>query len=67
MKRKNFNVVKTEKFNGVKYSKTKIIDRSNKNRAKEVAKAMSIDTITKDKDKSGDIDVTVIVGEDMVK
>jgi len=67
LKRKNFNVVKTEKFNGVKYSKTKIIDRSNKNRAKEVAKAMSIDTITKDKDKSGDIDVTVIVGEDMVK
>ncbi|NLY43974.1 MAG: LCP family protein [Clostridiaceae bacterium] len=65
LKDKGFKVVNTGKLEGVFYNKTKIIDRSSKGFSKEVSKALGNVETAKDIDKSSEVDVTVIIGEDM--
>lgn len=64
LKQKNFNVVRIGNFNGVRYSKTKAIDRSTKGYSREVAKALGNIQTDKDVDKTSKVDVTIIVGDD---
>ena len=64
LKQKGFNVIRTGNVVGIEYIRTKVIDRNNKNYSKEVGKALGSSDITKDLDKTYDVDVTVIVGKE---
>ena len=65
LKDKGFKVVKTGSFSGIRYSKTKAIDRTKKGYAKEVAKALGNVETDQDLEESSSVDVTVIVGNDL--
>ncbi|MGE4282455.1 MAG: LCP family protein [Clostridia bacterium] len=67
LRMKGFSVVRVGNFQGVRYSKTKAIDRTTRGYSKEVVKALGQIDTGKDLDKASGVDVTVVVGNDMVE
>ncbi len=63
---KGFKVVRIGSFSGVRYHKTKVIDRTKRGFSKEVSKAIGSMDTGEDLDSSSGVDVTVIVGNDYV-
>ncbi|WHH58422.1 LCP family protein [Petroclostridium sp. X23] len=67
LKAKGFNVIRVDNFKGVRYSKTVAIDRTSRQYSREIIKALGEIDTSKDLDKSVGVDVTVIVGNDMIE
>ncbi|WP_165000335.1 LCP family protein [Anaerophilus nitritogenes] len=66
LKKEGYDVIKVGNVDGIKYAKTHIYDRKNKeSEAKHIAKLLGVKQVESDIHTDAKVDITIIVGEDM--